>query len=363
MAAIIEDTLWIRCTSGEMYDVAVSLHARLLADGDPLAIVITGGRASIEQPKGDRAVASFLSEHDVTGTLCLGDTLDMDTLVQCSKKSVPVGVVGESFENIQSVVKPRFFQRHRGHLEDVSFWMIGDASTRDDLINASVSPSRISMLGHLSADTQVLAHDEDERYRLATDMKTRASWLAAGARLADVVDLAQAQKAASRVAHRLLLFVAPLDDPEQMAHAFRDTGLNVSEQAKGADPEESTQVYVTDGMEEMGLFYRLAPITFVAGTFGTGSSVDPFDPASLGSAIISGPRQRPFTEKFIRLLSAGAMLQLASIEKLGDGVAQLLSVDRTAQMANAGWQVSTEGVEVLTKVENMVRGRLIRSSI
>jgi 3-deoxy-D-manno-octulosonic-acid transferase len=363
MAVIVEDTLWIRCTSDEMYDVAVSLFARLLADGDPLTIVVTGGSAAVAQPKGDRAVATFLTEHAVTGVLCLGDTLDLEALVQCSKKSIPTGVVGQTFDNILTAIKPRMFQKQRKPIEDVLFWMTDDTDVRNALINSNVSASRISTLGHLSPDTQVLTHNEDERHRLATGMKTRPSWLAAGARLDDVGDLAQAHKAASRVAHRLLLFVAPKDDPEPIARAFRAFGLNVSEQAEGLDPEESTQVYVTDGMEEMGLFYRLAPITFVAGTFGQGAVVDPFDPASLGSPVIAGPRQRPFGDKFMRLLSAGAMLQLASIDRLGDGVAQLLSVDRAAQMANAGWQVSTEGVEVLTKVENMVRGRLLRESM
>ncbi len=363
MAVIVEDTLWIRCTSDEMYDVAVSLFARLLADGDPLTIVVTGGSAAVAQPKGDRAVATFLSDHAVTGVLCLGDTLDLDALIQCSKKSIPTGVVGQTIDNILTAIKPRMFQRHRKPLENVLFWMVDDETARNALISANVSSSRISSLGFLSPDTQILAHNEDERHRIATGMKTRPSWLAAGARIEDVADLAEAHKTAARVAHRLLMFVAPKDDPIATAGAFRALGLNVTEQAEGLDPEESTQVYVTDGMEEMGLFYRLAPITFVAGTFGQGAAVDPFDPASLGSPVIAGPWQRPFADKFARLRSAGAMLQIASIDRLGDGVAQLLSVDRTALMANAGWQVSTEGVEVLTKVENMVRGRLLRESM
>lgn len=57
----------------------------------------------------------------------------------------------------------------------------------------------------------------------------------------------------------------------------------------GEFPSAKTEVYVADTMGELGLFYRLAPFTFVGGTLVPMGGHNPLEPAKLGCAVLAGP--------------------------------------------------------------------------
>jgi 3-deoxy-D-manno-octulosonic-acid transferase len=75
----------------------------------------------------------------------------------------------------------------------------------------------------------------------------------------------------------------------------------------------ATQIYLADTMGELGLFYRLAPVAFVAGSF-RWQGHNPIEPALLGAAVLSGPQVANFQDIFDRMAAAGAVTFAAEAE-------------------------------------------------
>lgn len=65
-------------------------------------------------------------------------------------------------------------------------------------------------------------------------------------------------------------------------------GLKVSVRSGGGMPAAGDDVYLADTMGEMGLFYRLARVAVVGGSF-TFRSHNPIEPAQLGCVVFYGP--------------------------------------------------------------------------
>ncbi|TCO73289.1 3-deoxy-D-manno-octulosonic acid transferase [Rhodovulum euryhalinum] len=227
----------------------------------------------------------------------------------------------------------------------------------DQMKAMGVSQVQLSPCGPLSEGSAVLRCSEAEREALARLMGGRPAWLAACTRRAEEPVVVAAHSAAIRQAHRLLLLLAP-DDPARgpaLARRLRDEGWAVTLRSEDEEPETETQIYVADTEGELGLWLRLAPVTFVGGTFAADGGPDPYHAAALGSAIIHGPATGGHPAHYRQLAAAGAAQLARDEHELAEAVADLLSPDRAAELASAAWAVSTEGS---TATERVVRRML-----
>jgi 3-deoxy-D-manno-octulosonic-acid transferase len=219
----------------------------------------------------------------------------------------------------------------------------------------------VALLPPLDLPPAALPCNERERRDLAETLASRPVWLAAGVTAAEVRHVLFAQQRASRSAHRLLLILAPLtpEAAEEAARRVGAAGLRLASRADGAEPEAETQVYLAEGMTELGLWFRLAPVSFIGGTLAGGpGGRHPFEGAALGSALLHGPVTEPFGGAWTRLEAAGAARLVRNGAELGTAVETLLSPDRAAAMAHGAWDVATEGAEAANRLEAMVRARL-----
>ena len=142
--------------------------------------------------------------------------------------------------------------------------------------------------------------------------------------------------------------------------ALNKAGLATANRLRGNEPTENSQVLLTDTLE-MGLWYRLAPVSFLGGTLSGEGGSNPFDAAALGSAIIHGPQVGARVSHFERLTQAGATRTVANAAQLGRVVEALLAPDKTAQMAHAAWDVTSAGAEMSNRLMGMIRDALDRS--
>ena len=92
-----------------------------------------------------------------------------------------------------------------------------------------------------------------------------------------------AHRSALRMAHRLLLILVPdrAERSDRLAAMLEASeGWQVARRSSEEEPDDETQVYIADAPSEMGLWYRLAPVTFMGGSlYGAGSQRDPFEAA------------------------------------------------------------------------------------
>ncbi len=212
-----------------------------------------------------------------------------------------------------------------------------------------VSEDRVTVTGLFQEVASALPYDEPLRDEMADALRGRPIWLAAKIAHSELDIVLAAHRQASRLAHRLFLIVAPHDMAE--TGAFRDTLRHGKWRhaiwSQGGMPQEATQVLLADTPDEIGLWYRLATISFMGRSLlpGMGGS-DPNEPAAHGSAIVYGPNVGRYLPGYKRYAGAGGARIVRDAGTLAGALAHLIAADRSATMAHAAWEVATAGAEV-----------------
>lgn len=216
---------------------------------------------------------------------------------------------------------------------------------------------KIETLGFLQEGTPAPPCSAAERDDLAGQLAGRPTWLAISVTDKERMLVLDAHRAAQRKSHRLLLILVPMvpGDGPRWARELTEAGFHVALRSFGEEPAPETQIYVADTEGEQGLWYRLAPISFLGRSLvGDETGIDPFSAASLGSAIIHGPHIDGHRATYERLLAAGAARPIRDAETLGEAVEALLSPARAADMAMQGWEVSSAGADVTDRVIDLI---------
>lgn len=125
----------------------------------------------------------------------------------------------------------------------------------------------------------------------------------------------------------LLTLLVPrhADRGAAIAELIRARGLAVSRRSEGASPGPDDAVHVADTMGELGLFYRLAPVVCMGGSFVAHGGQNPVEPAQLGCAVLYGPHMWNFAEITRQLEAAGGALPVADAGALAETVGRLLT--------------------------------------
>ena len=137
---------------------------------------------------------------------------------------------------------------------------------------------------------------------------------------------------------------------DALAERAEAEGWGVARRASDQEPEPETELFLSTAAEN-GLWYRLAPITFLGGTLsGHRLPRDPMEAAALGSAILHGPRAGAMARPSGGLARRGRRGRCHRRTDLADALGDLLSPDRAARLAHAAWGVASDGAEVTETV-------------
>ena len=236
----------------------------------------------------------------------------------------------------------------RSLLRRFSFVLAQDAQTARNLRRLGLPRERIEVTGTLKEGSAALPCNEAERAAFARQLAGRPVWLAASTHPGEEALVAAAHRSAARAAQRLLLIIAPRhpERGEEIAAMLRAEGWRIARRAAGEPLEADTEIYLADTLGEMGLWYRIAPVSFLGGSLVEIGGHNPFEPAALGSAIIHGPHVHKVADIYERLAAAGATVEVKSAAALAAAVGAVLSPERAASMAHAAWEISSSGAEV-----------------
>ncbi len=215
---------------------------------------------------------------------------------------------------------------------------------------------RLSLSGELNDSAPVLSCDEMERDALADQLAGRSVWLVNSCVEQEIKMVISAHKRGMRSAHRMLMVIVTDDHElaERVQIATLNAGLETLRTTDMKAIDAFTQVFIADEPEDLGLWYRLATLTFVGGTLSGQALRNPFEAAALGSAILFGPDTGAFPQEFSRLEKAGAAKKIRNPVELGQAVERYISPDKAAEMAHAAWDESTKGAETTDFVKEVV---------
>ncbi len=247
----------------------------------------------------------------------------------------------------------------RALLARFSHVLAGDTRSAEGLRALGVAADRIEALGFLQEGGAPLPCSQAERDTLAELLAARPVWLAAGATPGEVPMIVAAHQQAMRRAHRLLLLLVPdpLESGAELAKDLEAGGWVVGLRSQEDEPEPELEIFVADLPDELGLWYRLSPVSLMGGTLlgASGFGVrNPYEAAALGSAVLFGPHLGLWRESYTRLREAGAARAVTDTESLARAVEHLLAPDHVAEMAAAAWEVTTSGAEATDRVVTLV---------
>jgi 3-deoxy-D-manno-octulosonic-acid transferase len=224
------------------------------------------------------------------------------------------------------------------------------------------APARLEVTGSLKEGAAPLGHDEAERVRVARAFAGRPVWLAASTHPGEEEIAVAAHARARRSLPMLALILAPRHPVrgDGIAEMLRARGLVVAQRSRDEPVTPDTDVYLADTLGEMGLWYRVASVSFVGGSLIEVGGHNPFEPALLGSAILHGPHVRNFADGYARLGAAQAAVRVADEGELAAALTATLAPDRAAAMAAAAWDAMSDGAEVTDRVLEVLGGYLDR---
>jgi 3-deoxy-D-manno-octulosonic-acid transferase len=270
------------------------------------------------------------------------------TMAEAAARGVPIALINarmtvEAFRGWR-----RMGGAARAVLGLVSHVQAQDRATADRLLALGLPGERLEVTGTLKEGSAALPHDEAERVRLAAALGGRPCWLAASTHEGEEAIAAAAQREAARSWQKLILVLVPRhpDRAEAVAAELRADGWRLARRSAGETIAPDTQIYLADTMGELGLWYRLCPVSFVGGSLVGVGGHNPFEPAALGSAILHGPHVANFADIYARLAEAGAARVVGAPDALGAAVIRTLEPDEAARLAHAAWEVCSSGAEV-----------------
>ncbi|AJE45106.1 3-deoxy-D-manno-octulosonic acid transferase [Celeribacter indicus] len=227
---------------------------------------------------------------------------------------------------------------------------------------AGLDPDAIDAVGFLEEGGMAPAYDEEVLERRRGEIGTRPIWFAAHVRSGEVGEVIRAHKRALRRAHRLLLVLSLADcaDMPRVLEQFESANLS----AALLDPEtpipEDLQVLLTHPGKRDGLWYRLAPVSFLGSSLTPSGGIDPYPAAAMGSAIIHGPHVADVAAAYDRLGKAKATRKVRDGYELGEEIDRLLAPDQAALLAAAAWNISSSGAEATDRVGAVIEEILDR---
>jgi 3-deoxy-D-manno-octulosonic-acid transferase len=300
-------------------------------------------------------VRGFLDHWHPTFGLFIGTSLPPALITQSHQRGIPLALADVA-------LRPGHFRGWnraitKSLLRCFKRILAQDSESASALRSLGGRAISVELGGRLEEAAEPLPCVNADRDALAETLRARPVWLASACPEAEEEAVIAAHIRAMHHAHRLLLIIMAADPARipMLAQRLADAGLVVADRAKDQDPLPDVQVLIADGIEEHGLWYRLAPVCFMAGTLHAGDGGrSPLEAAALGSAILHGPHTGRHAATYNRLTEARAARAVTSAETLADAVIDLIAPDKAAVLAHNAWSTTSGGTEAAQRLVQIV---------
>ena len=344
-------------------EVAAREVLQVLQQTVPGLRVLTLGRDAVPDISDDPVAApQLLAEARPDAVLLLGDDLPAALIHAAGETATPIFLAQTTIREKRGWGLDRTVQARL--LGMATYICVADPASRDIALGLGVDADRVQMTGPVTESRDPLPGFENERATLATMLRGRHVWLATALPTAEESAVFRAHQAALLHSHRALLVINPADQAEvnAMADRFAEGGLIVARRSVDEEPLAEVQVLFADDPQELGMWYRLAPLCFMGGTLSGDDAATrhPFEPAALGSAIIHGPHAAHYQTEWQQLAGASASRLVRDPAELAGAVAQLSQPHQVATLAANAWAVSTGGAGVALEIAQAVAPHLKR---
>lgn len=180
--------------------------------------------------------------------------------------------------------------------------------------------------GNIKYDSLPLPSDSKSMGQLVSMIGGRPVWLAASTHPGEEEMMAEVHLVLKELYPELLTIIVPRHAPRGPAIAAQLKGMGINTALRSIEDaiSDSTDIYIADTMGELGLFYRIASIVFIGGTFVPHGGQNPLEAMRLDCAVLYGPYRDNFATICYELEAAGAALMVEDMTSLEETIDVLL---------------------------------------
>ncbi len=368
--------IWVHAASvGESLSVLPLLEA-ILARSDAHALITTGTRTSAQ------LLARRLPPRTFHQYVPLDHPIWVRRFMNFWKPDFAVFVEGELWPNLLMALRSRRvpailvnatlsqksarrWRFARSFLKRIlnSFELVLAATKEDEVRFQRLGITHAQAVGHLKFAAESLPADETEMKELQVAVGSRPVWLAASTHKGEEEIIASIHQQLAPRIPGLLTILAPRhpDRTIEVTSILARYDLSFRTRSKGHIPSANDDIFVVDTLGEMGLMFRLAPVTFLGGSLVPIGGHNVVEPMQLHSALIVGPYMDGLRDVAQRLLAKNAMLQVMNADELVLAIQKLLTdtAVREAQLAaaNAALEVESQTLNHILHEITPVLGR------
>ncbi len=217
---------------------------------------------------------------------------------------------------------------------------------RDAMRLERLGAPRTACRGNLKFSTPPLPFDEGKLALLQAALGGRPCWLAASTHAGEETIAAAVHRRLASMHPGVLTVIVPRHPQrgDAIAGLLRAEGMTVALRSMQEALTPTTDIYIANTMGELGLFYRLCPVSFIGRSLAKGGGQNPLEAARLRCAVLFGPRMENFDEIARRMTEARAAWQVADEQELAAAVGALLTdeSERSAWGSRAARFAETE---------------------
>lgn len=211
----------------------------------------------------------------------------------------------------------------------------------------------VTYVGNLKYAAQPLPHDATKLENMRQMVGERPLWLFASSHAGEEGIALAAHQTLSAEFPNILTIIAPRhpNRAPEIERLLTAHGVTCTRHSTGKPVTETTQIYLADTLGEMGLFYRLADIVCVGGSFTPVGGHNPIEPALLNCAILFGPLMSNVTEVAHQMIQAQAAQQVMEGQDLITKLRYFLNNKQNrVEFAEKALRVATNNQHVLKRV-------------
>jgi len=368
--------IWFHAASvGESLSV-LALARRMAERDERTEVLITSGTASSAEilekrmPPGCRhqfapldrrdALRRFLAHWRPNAAIFVESEIWPQMLVAAHKAGVPLALVNARMSASSLKNWQRFDETARYLLGLFTMIRTQDQRTLDGLLELGADPDRLALGPNLKAMSDPLPVDEAAYAEIETSYSGLV-WVAASTHPGEEEKIVDAQRRLSEMVPGARLILVPRH-PEragEIADMIDRKGLSCARRSQTRDPE-GAEVYVADTLGEMGLWYQLSSVVFMGGSLGRAGGHNPYEPAQMNCALISGRRVANFADTYAAFEEAGAVRLVKNAKELAAAVALLLTdLEEQRAQQSVAMSLARSQMEELDGLAEALEARLL----
>jgi len=197
----------------------------------------------------------------------------------------------------------------------------------------ALGAAKVTNVGSLKADAPPLACDSAGLAAMKSAIGTRPVLLAAQTHMGEDETILPAHDLLRGDFPDLLTIIVPRHVERGRNIAMLCGSRSVARRAAEEPVADETAIYIADTMNELGLFYRLAPFCFLGGTLVPMGGHNPLEPAALHCAILAGPSRANSATAFEAVLAAQGFGGVHGASDIAREARRLLSDPENARAA------------------------------